>query len=273
MRCCDYWANGVVAEPRGCDGVPRDGDGHGGGARVGPLLTALIVLSWAGTANVVELGTARALGEIEALEVMGIDPIHYLVVPRMIGMGLAVFALTIYLILGALVSGYVWAFLQDVPLTPGEYAATRDVGSVDRFCGAGAEDVPVRHEHRGGDLLPWPGAHAAIGGSLERDGARGGADGGGVHVDRRAFHSYLPGCMSEQGEVTTATPMIEMVDATLTSLADPRRVVAEDVNWAVMPGDYWVVGGLHGVGKSDFIAAAGGILLPTRGIPAFRQRD
>jgi phospholipid/cholesterol/gamma-HCH transport system ATP-binding protein len=32
-----------------------------------------------------------------------------------------------------------------------------------------------------------------------------------------------------------------------------------------MPGDYWVVGGLHGVGKSDFIAAAGGILLPTRG--------
>ena len=88
---------------------------------LGPLLTALIVLSWAGTANVVELGTARALGEIEALEVMGIDPIHYLVVPRMIGMGLAVFALTIYLILGALVSGYVWAFLQDVPLTPGEY--------------------------------------------------------------------------------------------------------------------------------------------------------
>jgi phospholipid/cholesterol/gamma-HCH transport system permease protein len=68
---------------------------------------------------VVELGAARALGEIEALEVMGIDPIHYLVVPRMIGMGLAVFALTIYLILGALVSGYVWAFLQDVPLTAG----------------------------------------------------------------------------------------------------------------------------------------------------------
>lgn len=88
---------------------------------LGPLLTALIVLSRAGTANVVELGTARALGEIEALEVMGIDPIHYLVVPRMIGMGLAVFALTIYLILGALVSGYLWAFLQDVPLTPGDY--------------------------------------------------------------------------------------------------------------------------------------------------------
>ena len=71
--------------------------------------------------------------------------------------------------------------------------------------------------------------------------------------------------MSEQGEMTTATPLIEMVDATLASLADPRRVIAEDVNWTVMPGDYWVVGGLGGVGKTDFIAAAGGILLPTRG--------
>ena len=71
--------------------------------------------------------------------------------------------------------------------------------------------------------------------------------------------------MSEQVDVKTATPLIEMVDATLTSLADARRVVAEEVSWAVMPGEYWVVGGLHGAGKSDFIAAAGGILLPTRG--------
>ncbi len=88
---------------------------------LGPMLTALIVLLRAGTANVIELGTARALGEVEALEVLGIDPIHYLVVPRVIGMALGSFTLTVYLILGALVSGYVWAFLQDVPLTPGDY--------------------------------------------------------------------------------------------------------------------------------------------------------
>jgi phospholipid/cholesterol/gamma-HCH transport system permease protein len=74
-----------------------------------------------GTANVVELGTARALGEVEALEVLGIDPIHYFVVPRVIGMAVGTFALTVYLILGALLSGYVWAFLEDVPLTPGDY--------------------------------------------------------------------------------------------------------------------------------------------------------
>jgi len=88
---------------------------------LGPLLTALLVLSRTGAANVIELGTARALGEIEALEALGIDPIHYLVLPRVIGMALGVFALTIYLILGALLSGYLWAFLQDVPLLPGDY--------------------------------------------------------------------------------------------------------------------------------------------------------
>jgi len=88
---------------------------------LGPLLAALLVLARIGTANVVELGTARALGEVEALEALAIDPVHYLVVPRVIGMAVGIFSLTVYLILGALVSGYIWAFLQDVPLQPGDY--------------------------------------------------------------------------------------------------------------------------------------------------------
>ena len=50
-----------------------------------PLTAALVVLARVGTPTVVELGTARALGEVEALEALGIDPIHYLVVPRVVG--------------------------------------------------------------------------------------------------------------------------------------------------------------------------------------------
>jgi phospholipid/cholesterol/gamma-HCH transport system permease protein len=88
---------------------------------LGPLITALLVLARIGTANVIELGTARAMGEVEALEALGIDPVHYLVAPRVIGMAVGVFALTVYLIIGVLVSGYLWAFLQDVPLRPGDY--------------------------------------------------------------------------------------------------------------------------------------------------------
>ena len=88
---------------------------------LGPILAFLLVLARVGTANVIELGTARALGEVEALEALGIDPVHYLVVPRVIGLALATFALTIYLILFALLSGYLFAFLQNVPILPGDY--------------------------------------------------------------------------------------------------------------------------------------------------------
>ena len=90
---------------------------------LGPLLAVMMMLARVGAANVIELGTARAQGEVEALEALAIDPVHYLVVPRVIGMATGVFALTIYLILGALGGGYLWAFLMmpSLELTPGEY--------------------------------------------------------------------------------------------------------------------------------------------------------
>lgn len=88
---------------------------------LGPLISAVLVLARIGTANVVELGTARATGEVEALEALGIDPVHYLVVPRVIGMAVGIFCLTVYMIITALASGYLWAFLQNVPLRPGDY--------------------------------------------------------------------------------------------------------------------------------------------------------
>jgi phospholipid/cholesterol/gamma-HCH transport system permease protein len=89
---------------------------------LGPLLAALLVLTHAGAHNAIELATTRALGEVEALEALDIDPIHYLIVPRVAGMALGVFALTIYFILGVLGFGYLFAFLNGVALRPGEYA-------------------------------------------------------------------------------------------------------------------------------------------------------
>lgn len=88
---------------------------------LGPLLTAILVIARSGTATVVELGTIRALGEVEALEALGIDPVHYLVVPRVIALAISVFCLTMYFVVVALVSGYVFAFFRDVPLLPSDY--------------------------------------------------------------------------------------------------------------------------------------------------------
>jgi phospholipid/cholesterol/gamma-HCH transport system permease protein len=88
---------------------------------LGPLVAALLVLARVGTGYVIELGTARALGEVEALEALCIDPMHYLVVPRVAGLALSIFSLTVYFIIVTLISGYIFAFVQDVPLTPGDY--------------------------------------------------------------------------------------------------------------------------------------------------------
>jgi phospholipid/cholesterol/gamma-HCH transport system permease protein len=88
---------------------------------LGPLTVAMLVLTRVGAAHVIELGTTRALGELEAFESLGIDPLHYLVVPRIIGMATAAFALTVYLLLITLTAGYLFAFVQNVALTPGAY--------------------------------------------------------------------------------------------------------------------------------------------------------
>ena len=88
---------------------------------LGPLSAALLVMARVGTAIVIELGLSRAQGEVEALEALGIDPVHYLVMPRVIGLAAAIFSLTVYLIIVALLSGYLFVFLQNVPLTPGDY--------------------------------------------------------------------------------------------------------------------------------------------------------
>lgn len=88
---------------------------------LGPLVTAFLVLARVGTVIVIELSTNRATGEVEALEALGIDPIHFLVMPRVLGLAAAIFSLTVYMIIVALVSGYIFTFLQNIPLSPGQY--------------------------------------------------------------------------------------------------------------------------------------------------------
>ena len=88
---------------------------------VAPLAATLIVLLRVGTAMVTELGMARATGEVEALEALGIDPIHLLVVPRVIGLTVSVFALTLYLTMSSLLGGYFMGFVRGSSLTLNDY--------------------------------------------------------------------------------------------------------------------------------------------------------
>ncbi len=76
---------------------------------LGPLLTALIVVSRSGTAIAAEMATNRVMGEVTALEAMGIDPYIYLVLPRVLGAIVSVACLMLVFDVVALVSGYIGA--------------------------------------------------------------------------------------------------------------------------------------------------------------------
>src|SRR5262249_8411132 len=63
---------------------------------MGPVLIAVIVIGRSGSAVAAELGTMKVSEEIEALEVMAIDPVQFLVVPRFLAMMIMLPALTIF---------------------------------------------------------------------------------------------------------------------------------------------------------------------------------
>ncbi|GBD31122.1 MAG: hypothetical protein KatS3mg081_0807 [Gemmatimonadales bacterium] len=76
---------------------------------LGPLLTALSVAGRSGTAIAAELATNRVMGEVDALEGMGIDPQHYLVLPRLGAAIVSVSSLIVLFDLVAIFSGLVAA--------------------------------------------------------------------------------------------------------------------------------------------------------------------
>jgi len=54
------------------------------GRELGPVLTALMVVARVGSAMTANIGTMRITEQIDALEVMAIDPVRYLVTPRIV---------------------------------------------------------------------------------------------------------------------------------------------------------------------------------------------
>jgi phospholipid/cholesterol/gamma-HCH transport system permease protein len=76
---------------------------------LGPVLINLIVIVRSGSAMTTELGVLKINGEIRALEAQGGDPFLHLVVPRVLGMAVSTFCLTIVFILVAFASGYLFA--------------------------------------------------------------------------------------------------------------------------------------------------------------------
>ena len=87
---------------------------------LGPILTAFIIIARSGTAIATELGNMVVSHEIEAYMSVGINPISYLVVPRVLGVTISMMALTVYFNFFGLVGSFLVSQLVN-PVPFGEY--------------------------------------------------------------------------------------------------------------------------------------------------------
>jgi phospholipid/cholesterol/gamma-HCH transport system permease protein len=83
----------------------------------GPIATAFLVILRSATAVTVEVGYMNVLHEMEAVEMMGLDPMRLVCLPRLVGITSAVLCLFIVFDVASIGGGYALAWLvSDIPL-------------------------------------------------------------------------------------------------------------------------------------------------------------
>ena len=73
---------------------------------IGPIITAIIVILRSATAVAIETSYMNVLNEIDALEMAGIDPLHVICFPRLVGITTAIVSLILVFDLMAIIGGY-----------------------------------------------------------------------------------------------------------------------------------------------------------------------
>lgn len=96
------------------------GAAYGTVTQIGPVVTVLVVAGAGATAMCADLGARTIRDELDALRVMGVNPIQSLVVPRVLAATLVATLLSSVVILVGLVGGFIFSvFIQHV--TPGAF--------------------------------------------------------------------------------------------------------------------------------------------------------
>ena len=91
--------------------------------QLGPIVTVLVVAGAGSTAICADLGARTIREEIDALEVLGIDPIHRLVLPRVVASTFVAVLLNGAVIAVGLVGGFIFGvYMQNI--SAGAYVST-----------------------------------------------------------------------------------------------------------------------------------------------------
>lgn len=79
---------------------------------LGPVLTAMVVAGRVGASIAAEIGTMKVTEQVDALRALAVDPIKYLVVPRLLAGVFMLFVLTIYADCIGMLGGYLISILK-----------------------------------------------------------------------------------------------------------------------------------------------------------------
>jgi phospholipid/cholesterol/gamma-HCH transport system permease protein len=85
---------------------------------VGPLITSVVLAGVAGTAITADLGARKIREELDALQVLGVDPVKNLVVPRFLALVIVTSLFNIYAVLFGLFGGILAELVSHQPLGP-----------------------------------------------------------------------------------------------------------------------------------------------------------
>jgi phospholipid/cholesterol/gamma-HCH transport system permease protein len=85
---------------------------------IGPIITSTVVAGVAGTAITADLGARKVREELDALQVLGVDPVKNLVVPRFLALMLVTGLFDIYALLFGIFGGLMAAVVYGQPLGP-----------------------------------------------------------------------------------------------------------------------------------------------------------
>ena len=112
-----FFIGGVLALQTGPVLVERGLAGAVGGLvgismakELAPVMMAILIAGRIGSAMAAEIGSMRVYQEIDALRTMNINPIHYLVLPRVVAIALALPMLVVFAILVGWLGGALVAF-------------------------------------------------------------------------------------------------------------------------------------------------------------------
>lgn len=75
---------------------------------LGPVLTGLMVTGRVGSSMAAEIGSMQITEQIDALKTIGIDPFHYLMVPRIVGATIIMPFLTVFSMMCGIGGGYIF---------------------------------------------------------------------------------------------------------------------------------------------------------------------